>query len=104
MCHRALPGGPATDVAAETAWDERALAAHAGVADEDLAPVGIASAAAMLPSLHLNLGDDYRRAGDPVKAREQLVAARRTESLLAADGYGTMIRGGIQRLADRLDS
>lgn len=90
------------EIADEIRWDQHALDEHGLVADGDLAPVGIPSAAAMLPSLHLNLGDDYRRAGDVAKAREQLLAALASESLLPNDGYGAMIRGGIDRLEQRL--
>ena len=43
------------DVPAEPEWDRRALAALARIRDEELVASGIASAAAFLPSLHLNL-------------------------------------------------
>ena len=60
------------DVADEVAWDERALAAYGDVCETELAPIGIPSAAGLAPSLHLNLGDGYRRQGRADQARHQL--------------------------------
>ena len=51
-----------------------ALSEHAHVADEDLAPLGIQSAAGLAPSLHLNLGDGYLRQGRVDAAGVQLAA------------------------------
>jgi len=86
----------------EVRWDEQALAAYAAVSDPDLAPIGIASAAGFAPSLHLNLGDGYLRQGRVSDARRQLEAGSAAAALLADDGYGRMIRGGLQGLAQRL--
>jgi len=90
------------DAEQEAAWDERALEAFGRVADEDLMPVGIASAAAMAPSLHLNLGEVYRRLGRVDEAQEQAAAGLASVWLLADDGYGHLIREGLARLAERL--
>jgi hypothetical protein len=87
---------------AEVVWDETALSEHAQVVDEDLAPVGIASAAAMAPSLHLNLGDGYLRQGRVGDARSQAVAGMRAGSTLPDDGYGALIRSGLERLQERV--
>ena len=92
------------DVADEVGWDERALDAFAHVADDELAPVGIPSAAAMAPSLHLNLADGYRRQGRLPEARQHLERAEACAGTLGADGYGEMLRGGIARLRERLDA
>ncbi|MCA0329081.1 MAG: hypothetical protein LCI03_04160 [Actinobacteria bacterium] len=89
---------------AEIAWDERALAEFPNLAPDDLAPIGIPSAAALAPSLHLNLGDGYARRGDLDAAREQLDLGRAAVGLLDDDGYGAMIRGGLDGLAARLDA
>lgn len=89
---------------AEIAWDERALAEFPNLAPDDLAPIGIPSAAALAPSLHLNLGDGYARRGDLDAAREQLDLGRAAIGLLDDDGYGAMIRGGLDGLAARLDA
>lgn len=89
---------------AEVAWDERALAAFAHVRPDELAPVGIPDAAGMAPSLHLNLGDGHRRQGRLDEAWQQLEAAEATSGALGDDGYGQMLRAGIQRLRERLDA
>ncbi|WP_052466856.1 hypothetical protein [Mobilicoccus massiliensis] len=91
------------DVADEVAWDERALEAYTRVGDTDLMPVGVASAAGFAPSLHLNLGDGYRRLGRLDEARAQLEAGTAAADTLSDDGYGAMIRAGLDRLAARLD-
>lgn len=86
----------------EVAWDEAALAEHAHVTDEDLAPVGIASAAGLAPSLHLNLGDGYLRQGRVDAASAQLAAGIQARSALGTDGYGGLIRSGLDRLQQRI--
>ena len=86
----------------EVSWDEAALSEHAHVLDDDLAPLGITSAGGLAPSLHLNLGDGYLRQGRLDAARAQLDAGMRTRSALATDGYGALIRSGLDRLEERL--
>ncbi len=92
-----------TSLDAEVSWDERALAAFAHVADDALAPVGIASAAGLAPSLHLNLGDGYLRQGRWPEARQQLDLGLGALPALDEDGYAAMIRAGLGRLRERLD-
>jgi hypothetical protein len=86
----------------EVSWDEAALSEHAQVRDGDLAPVGITSTDGMAPSLHLNLGDGYLRQGRLDAAEAQLEAGMRARGALAADGYGDLIRSGLDRLEERL--
>lgn len=86
----------------EVAWDQRALAELTHVSDDELAAVGIPSAAGMAPSLHLNLGEGYRRQGRTDEARAQVVAGLAAAHHLADDGYGAMVRTGLDRLAERL--
>ncbi len=86
----------------EVAWDETALREHAQVAPGDLAEVGIPDAAGLAPSLHLNLGDGYRRQGRVEAAVQQLGRGRATAGALSDDGYGRMIREGLARLELRL--
>lgn len=88
----------------EIAWDEIALAEFPAVADADLAPVGIVSAAGLAPSLYLNLADGYLRRGDPAAAEVQYQRGVDSLPLLADDGYGSMIRDGYARLRDQLDT
>ena len=90
------------DLAKEVAWDEPAVAAHPFVEDVDLAPVGIPSARALGPSLHLNLGDGYLRQGRIEEAQTQLSAGLAAQDALPRDGYGGLIRSGLIRLGDRL--
>ena len=92
------------DLDDEVAWDEVALREHALVADDALAAIGIPSAGAMAPSLHLNLGDGYRRQGRVAEARVQLAAGLAAAGALGDDGYAAMVRGGLERLAERLAS
>ena len=87
----------------EVTWDEAALSEHAYVVDEDLAPVGIKSAAALAPSLHLNLGDGYLRQGRVGAATAQLAAGMHAGNALPVDGYGALIRSGLERLQKRVE-
>ncbi|MEV6862819.1 hypothetical protein AB0M44_17695 [Streptosporangium subroseum] len=54
------------------------------------------------PSLHLNLGEAYRKLGDLGHARDHLERGRAAIDALGDDGYGKMIRAGLEGLADRL--
>ncbi len=54
------------------------------------------------PSLHLNLGDVYHRLGDLELARAHLRLGQAALGALGDDGYGQMVRSGLDRLADRL--
>jgi hypothetical protein len=58
--------------------------------------------AAFYPSLHLNLGEDYRRIGDTEAARRHLAQGLAAAGALPDDGYGRMIRGGLEGLSRRL--
>ena len=88
----------------EVAWDRTALDEYPRLAREALVPVGIPDAAGLAPSLHLNLGDGYRRQGRLGDAAEQLALGQAAVDVLPDDGYGRMIREGLDRLADRLRS
>jgi hypothetical protein len=91
------------DPGEELAWDERALAAAGSVTDERTARAGMtAGAAALYPSLHLNLADCHRRLGDLAAARVHLALGRAAAGALPDDGYGQLVRGGLDRLAERL--
>ncbi len=91
------------DVVEELVWDLRALQAADAISDERAAAVGVpVSVAAFYPSLHLNLGDCYRRLGDPHRAEEHLRQGRAALGALADDGYAQHVRAGLDRLADRL--
>jgi hypothetical protein len=86
----------------EIRWDESALGNLPHVADDELAPIGIPSAAGLAPSLHLNLGDGYLRRGDLVAARREQEAGAAALGALGEDGYAQLIRQGLERLGERL--
>lgn len=88
---------------AELAWDLRALDAVGELTDERLAHVQEnLRVRALLPSLHLNLADDYRRLSRQEPALKHLAAARRDLDELAQDAYGDLVRGGLDRVAAAL--
>lgn len=67
-----------------------------------LGPVGITSAGGMAPSLHLNLGDGYLRRGHLREAEAELEMVLQRQHALAVDGYGSIMRSGLDRLRSRL--
>lgn len=89
----------------ELVWDLVALEAAEAVTDERVAAAGATGpVAAFFPSLHLNLGEDYRRLGDVAQARHHLDLGRRAASSLGDDGYGSMIKAGLKWLGERLSA
>jgi hypothetical protein len=91
------------DVEDELAWDLRALEAADSLTDARVTESGAGVPVAVFyPSLHLNLGDCYRRLGDIDRARDHLRRGRTALSGLPDDGYLAMIRGGFDRLARAL--
>ncbi len=92
------------DVNEELAWDLRALEAAESVTDKRADEAGVLGpVAGLYPSLHLNLGEDYRKLGDLRAARHHLELGQQAAQALGDDGYGRMIRGGLVGLAARLD-
>ncbi len=75
-------------------WNEIALQHADQLTDHRLAT--------LLPSLCLNLGDSYLRAGRLSDARALADRATVAVEALPADGYGQMIRGAIGRLVERI--
>lgn len=89
----------------ELKWDQRALAAAIRCTDaEAKGHHDSLSIAAFMPSLHLNLGDDYLRLGDRVACQRHLAAGIAASADLPDTPYANMIRGGLGRLANRLSS
>ena len=56
----------------------------------------------LLPSLCLNLAESYRIAGRDADARAVAQRAHDAVDALPAGGYADMVRGGINRLRERL--
>ena len=89
--------------AVELEWNLRALRAAerawpGGMPAPDWAP----PIRTFFPSLHLNVADAYLRLGDTVNARVHLKAGLERVGDLPHNGYGAMIRSGLDRLAARL--
>jgi hypothetical protein len=91
------------DVDQELVWDQRALAAADLLTDDRLAQAGLVlPVAGLYPSLHLNLSECNRKLGQLDRAREHLQQAEATIDALCDDGYGRLIRAGLQQMAERL--
>ncbi len=89
----------------ELRWDLEALRAADSLTDERAAAAGVTSpVAAFYPSLHLNLGEVYRKLDDLSAARHHLKLAQQAVTALPDDGYAQMITGGLNALAERLDT
>ena len=91
------------DAREELVWDLRALAAADLLTDARMTQAGVSlPVAGLYPSLHLNLSGCYRKLGDLDRAREHLQSAQATIGALGDDGYGQMIREGLERVAEQL--
>ncbi|UOZ11380.1 hypothetical protein [Amycolatopsis sp. WQ 127309] len=91
------------DPAEELEWDLRALAAADSLTDSRAQEYHSSLAVrGFYPSLHLNLGEDYRKLGDLTAAREQLDLARGRLDALCDDDYAAGIRLALDGLAERL--
>ncbi|WP_341717745.1 tetratricopeptide repeat protein [Micromonospora sp. FIMYZ51] len=91
------------DVRQELLWDQRALAAADLLTEARVAEAGVAlPLAGLYPSLHLNLGECYRKLGDLDRAREHLRRAEAGIGALGDDEYGRLIKGGLDRLTRQL--
>jgi hypothetical protein len=91
-----------TEVAAELEWDLRALEAAIGTRGTEDRDALSPELANFLPSLHLNVGDGYRRLRDNERAREHALNGLNRAGVLADDGYGNMIKGGLRRLREHV--
>lgn len=93
------------DVHDELRWDLAALDAARAVTDEQVAAAWMGgSAAALFPSLHLNIADCHRKIGDLNQARAHLDHARQAVDALPDGEYGAMIRNGLRDLEQRLST
>jgi hypothetical protein len=85
-------------------WNQRSLDAVRELSDERLQTTfPTLTVAGFMPSLHLNLAQDYQQLGEPAKARSHLDAAEDGLSALSEEGYGAMMRRGIDRLRRTLE-
>ncbi len=91
------------DVREEISWDLRALDAAGQVGEHRAEQAGVPGpVAGLYPSLHLNLGEAYRKLGDLAAARNHLAQGLSASSALGDDGYGRMIVGALHGLEERL--
>jgi len=87
----------------ELVWDLRALEAADLITDDRARRAGVTSPiAGFYPSLHLNLGEVYRKLGDMSAARRHLDAGQAAIGALSDDGYAKLIKNGLAALAIRL--
>lgn len=87
------------DAAESLAWDVRALDAAGALTDERARQFHSSlQVRGFYPSLHLNLADDYRRLGASGAAWRHLTEARARLDALADDGYGRLVRTGIEHV------
>ena len=93
------------DVRAELSWDEQALAAAGDLTDERAQQYDTGlRVRGMLPSLHLNLADCLRRLRDVSGARQHLTQAEASVDELADDGYGRLVRTGLEHVRAALEA
>ncbi|WP_306214762.1 hypothetical protein [Actinoplanes sp. RD1] len=92
-------------VADELAWDQRALAAADALTDERAQRQDARwTVQALLPSLHINIADAYRRSGRFAEARPHLTDAVAATGALPDDEYGATILLGIDKVRAALDA
>jgi hypothetical protein len=88
----------------ELEWDLRALAASAQLDDARLDAAGMAAMVAdLMPSLHLNLADVYRRLGEPEAAREHAAKAHAALGAVVGEGAADLVRDALDRVTVALD-
>jgi len=91
------------DVHEELRWDLLALEAADELTDERVHAGGVTGpVAAFYPSLHLNLGEAYRKLRRLDLADDHAAAGLAATAALPDDGYGRMIRGGLDALVERI--
>ena len=89
----------------ELLWDQRALDAVAGLTDARAQAYDASlQVQGFLPSLHLNLADDYRRLGNSDLARQHLTTARALIDQLPEGPYRGVVQSGLSHVADALDA
>jgi hypothetical protein len=92
------------DPRAELEWDLRALEAVTGARDPVEHGQVAAGLESFLPSLHLNAGDAWRRVGEPSRAKCPAEIGLAHAHALNGDGYGDMIKAGLERLRSQLNT
>jgi hypothetical protein len=88
----------------ELEWDLRALEIANSLTDElaETYPL-TATVRAFLPSLHLNLADDFRRMGNFQEARRHADLGMELSWGLGRDAYSQTVRAGLARVDAQID-
>ncbi|MEH3046634.1 hypothetical protein [Sphingomonas adhaesiva] len=92
------------DLSRELEWDLLALEAATGSSEAQDRNAIDASVASFLPSLHLNVGDAYRRLGESRLALQHAILGLANLGALREDNYAAMVRSGLARLQARLSA
>ena len=89
---------------AELEWDLRALEVAMSLDDRTAEAYPLtAMLRRFLPSLHLNLADDYRRMGDFEKARHHAALGNELSVGLGFDTYSQTVREGLVRVEAQIE-
>lgn len=89
---------------AELVWDLTALTSALEASNDDVAQLGMSQGTAgLMPSLHLNLADVYRRLGQSDVARGHALQALRALGDVEANHYFSTIAQATERVIDKLD-
>ena len=86
----------------ELGWDRLALEAATGVTDGTCNPALTQELEAFLPSLHLNVGDAYRRVGNLEMAKLHAETGIKCSHVIADEGYGATVKEALRRLRERV--
>ena len=92
------------DLGAELQWDLLSLKAATGSAGAEQRHCADAAVRSFLPSIHLNIGDAYRRLGDLPRARQHADAGLTHINALETSDYRHTVIAGLQRLRARTGS
>lgn len=94
------------EVEAELHWDLLALKAAMGSTDTEADSAIDLEVQRFIPSLHLNVGDAYRRLGQLKLAQNHAAKGLAAVRVLENNGYAAMILIGLNRLlrASKIDS
>jgi hypothetical protein len=88
---------------AELKWDLKALTSVLDASDSDVGALGMAQGVAgLMPSLHLNLADVYRRLGWLEVAKGHALQARRALASVEANPYFDTIADAIERVLTKV--
>lgn len=82
------------NIADKLKWDKIALEHATKMEDESINEI--------LPSLHLNIGKCYEDLNEHGHAKEHYLAASNYMRFLPDDGYGNMIKAGIEKALTRI--